>query len=180
MTSGDRTWQSWPLGTLFATVAPGRATLRAMATDAENLDLVRRFWDTLYAKDFDGLKAFFDERSQYWDVPTGPEAAAVGPDDIDGRLRLGLEPLAGYHHEISAMVAADDIVVTEHAETWEWHTGETVTLPFVSVQRIRDGVIGRWTDYWNMPTLMDAAPEWWHERLFTSDLAWLTDLSGEV
>lgn len=95
MTSGDRTWQSWPLGTLFTSVAPGRATLRAMATDAENLDLVRRFWDTLYAKDFDGLKAFFDERSQYWDVPTRAEAAAVGPDDIDGRLRLGLEPLAG-------------------------------------------------------------------------------------
>ena len=156
-------------------------------TDADaHLDLVRRFWDTLYAKDFAGLHGFFDEASQYWDVPTGPEAAAVGPDAIEGRLRLGLEPLAGYHHAISAMVAGDGVVVTEHAETWEWPTGESVTLPFVSVHRVRAGtggeplVIGRWTDYWNMPTLMDAAPQWWHERLATADLAWLTDLSGQV
>ena len=150
-----------------------------MNADAD-LDLVRRFWAALYARDWPLVQTFFDDRSQYWDVPTGPEAAAVGPAAIEGRLLLGLEPLAHYHHDIEAMVASDGIVVTEHAETWEWPTGESVTLPFVSMQRLRDGVIGRWVDYWNMPTLMDAAPQWWHERLFTSDLAWLTDLSTEV
>ena len=150
-----------------------------MTADAD-ADLVRRFWAVLYERDWAGLAAFFDERSQYWDVPTGPEAAAVGPTAIEGRLRLGIEPLAGYHHEIDAIVSADGVVVTEHAETWEWPTGETVTLPFVSMMRVRDGVIGRWTDYWNMPTLMDASPQWWQERLFTSDLDWLTDLSGRV
>ena len=149
-------------------------------TAAADADLVRRFWDALYARDWAGLSAFFDEQSQYWDVPTGPEAAAVGPAAIEGRLRLGIEPLAGYHHEIDAVVSADGVVVTEHAETWEWPTGESVTLPFVSMMRVRDGVIGRWTDYWNMPTLMDASPAWWQERLFTSELDWLTDLSGQV
>jgi len=39
------------------------------------------------------------------------------------------------------MVAEGDTVVTEHAETWHWHTGEQVTLPFVSVQELRDGSI---------------------------------------
>ncbi len=149
-------------------------------SDDDDAELVGRFWDALYGRDWAALRSFFDGASQYWDVPTGPEAAAVGPEAIEGRLRLGLEPLAGYHHEVHAVVSQGGIVVTEHAETWEWPTGETVTLPFVSMQRVRDGVIGRWVDYWNMPTLMDAAPAWWQERLFTSDLAWLTDLSGQV
>ena len=92
-------------------------------TAAADADLVRRFWAVLYERDWAGLAAFFDERSQYWDVPTGPEAAAVGPAAIEGRLRLGIEPLAGYHHEIDAIVSADGVVVTEHAETWETLSG---------------------------------------------------------
>jgi ketosteroid isomerase-like protein len=151
-----------------------------MGQDNTDAELVRRFWDALYSRDWPLVRTFFDERSQYWDVPTGPEAAAVGPEDIEARLLLGLEPLAGYHHEVAALIAGEGVVVTEHAETWEWHTGESVTLPFVSMMRLRDGVIGRWTDYWNMPTLMDASPAWWQERLFSSDLAWVTDLSGQV
>ena len=35
----------------------------------------------------------------------------------------------------------DDAVITEHTETWHWKTGESVTLPFVSVHELRDGVI---------------------------------------
>lgn len=165
------------------------------STIAADVELVAAFWAALYARDWDGTKAFFDGRSEYWDVPTGPEAGALGAEDILARLLLGLEPLAGYHHVVHSVVTgeatparggqAERVVMTEHAETWEWHTGESVTLPFVSVQRIRDGaagrrVIGRWVDYWNMPTLMDASPAWWQERLFTSDLAWLTDLSDRA
>ena len=51
------------------------------------------------------------------------------------RLRLGLEHISGYEHHLRLMVAEGDTVVTEHAETWRWHTGEEVTLPFVSVPR---------------------------------------------
>jgi hypothetical protein len=36
--------------------------------------------------------------------------------------------------------------VTEHTEVWTWESGETVALPFVSVQRIVDGVIVLWKD----------------------------------
>jgi len=56
-------------------------------------------------------------------------------------------------------------VVTEHTETWHWHTGEQVTLPFVSVQELRDGSIVRWWDYWDLQTLMNAAPVWWIEHV---------------
>ena len=71
-----------------------------------------------------------------------------------------------------------DIVVTEHAETWHWPTGETVTLPFVSVQRVEGDHILVSHDYWDYQTLWNAAPAAWHDRLLTADLWWLHDATG--
>ncbi len=53
----------------------------------------------------------------------------------------------------------------EHSEEWHWHTGEFVVLPFVSVFDLRDGKIARWWDYWDLGTLMNAAPQWWVEHI---------------
>jgi limonene-1,2-epoxide hydrolase len=145
---------------------------------ASNLTTVRRFWHALYSRDWNDLRTFFTDESIYFDVPTGPSSAAVGADAIEKRLKLGLEPLAGYDHEHGPMVADDEVVVTEHKETWRFHTGEEVTLPFVSVQRLRDDHIVLWKDYWDFRTLMNAAPAWWHERLATADLSWVTDVTG--
>jgi limonene-1,2-epoxide hydrolase len=38
-------------------------------------------------------------------------------------------------------------------------------LPFVSVMEVRAGKLVRWWDYWDMQTLMSAAPEWWVEHI---------------
>ena len=68
--------------------------------------------------------------------------------------------------------------MTEHAETWHWPTGETVTLPFVSVQRVVGDHIVLWKDYWDYQTLMNAAPADWQERLASADLGWIFDATG--
>ena len=105
----------------------------------------------------------------------------MGPDSIEARLRLGLEGLAGYEHRPGVVAEGDDgVVVTEHTEVWTWESGETVALPFVSVQRIVDGTIVLWKDYWDLQTLMDAAPASWHERLDTADLSWVVDVTGRA
>lgn len=132
---------------------------------AEDRLRVAEFWDTLYRRDWDGVAAFFDAGSRYTDVPSPADDIAVGPAEIVARLRLGLEPLSAYEHELRVVVAEEGVVVTEHAETWHWHTGESVTLPFVSVQELRAGQILRWWDYWDMQTLMNAAPPWWIEHV---------------
>ena len=100
--------------------------------------LVAAFWDALYARDWQAVAGFFGPDSIYFDVPTGPGAAARGPEAIVARLKLGLEQLAGYDHGPATVVAGDGIVVTEHTEHWRWPTGEYVTLPFVSVQHVGD------------------------------------------
>lgn len=135
-------------------------------------------WEALYARDWDLVASFFGPGSVYFDVPTGPTTAARGPQDIVTRLKLGLEPLTGYEHRPGAIAAEGSVVMTEHTEVWTWASGETVALPFVSVQHVIGGVIAMWKDYWDYNTLLGAAPADWQERLFTADLSWVHDATG--
>ena len=118
------------------------------------------FWAALYARGLDGDPLVLRPRTR----STGTSRPArppprKGPTGIEARLRLGLEGLAGYEHDHGRIVAERRrLVVTEHAETWHWATGETVTLPFVSVQRVDGDHILVWRDYWDYQTLMAAAP----------------------
>ena len=56
--------------------------------------------------------------------------------------------------------------------------GEEVTLPFATVHRVEGDKVVLWKDYWSYDHLLDHAPEGWKERLFSSDLWWLTDVTG--
>jgi limonene-1,2-epoxide hydrolase len=138
------------------------------------------FWAALYDRDWPRIRSFFGPDSIYYDVPTGPSTAGKGPHSIEARLRLGLEGLAGYDHGPAAVVSQGPVVVTEHAEHWRWPSGESVTLPFVSVQHVHDGIITLWRDYWDLQTLMTASPASWQDRLATADLSWIHDATEEM
>jgi limonene-1,2-epoxide hydrolase len=152
------------------------------ATDRSHMEpteVTGAFWQALYAHDWDEVASFFDDDSVYFDVPTGPSTAARGPADIVARLRLGLDPVSGHDHGPRTVVISDAaVVMTEHTEIWHWPTGETATLPFVSVQYVEGGVITMWKDYWDYNTLLGAAPPDWQERLFSADLDWIHDATG--
>ncbi len=142
-------------------------------------EVTAAFWSALYERNWDLIASFFNDDSIYFDVPTGPSTAGKGPDHIVARLKLGLEGIDGYdHHDRVTVVTDGNVVMTEHTEVWKWHTGETATLPFVSVQWVKDGVITMWKDYWDYNTLLGASPGWWQERLFTADLFWMYDATG--
>jgi ketosteroid isomerase-like protein len=142
--------------------------LRDMPTREANLDLVRRFWDTLYRRDFAGVGAFFADDGTYVDVPTA-QAGAVGPRGVAARLEFGLGKTEKHVHHLRHMVCDGDVVITEHQEDWHFPTGEVVELPFVSVHEIRaDGKIAAWRDYWDLQTLLGRAPQWWLEHLATA------------
>ena len=128
---------------------------------ARNRSIVEGLWIDLSARNFAAVAARFAEDGHYTDVPA-PEEGAFGPAEIEARLRLGLEPLDGYETHDGTILADGSMAVTEHAETWVWDDDHRATLPFVSVMVIGDdGLITRWWDYWDMNTLMGAAPEWW-------------------
>ena len=135
-----------------------------MANAETNRNLIERFWQDLYAREFEKLGNYFADDAHYEDVPT-PDSGAVGPAAVIARLRIGLEPIEKYVHHTHRMVSEGDTVVTEHTEDWHFHTGEIVSLPFVSIHVIREGKISLWRDYWDLSTLMSGAPQWWIDRL---------------
>ena len=132
----------------------------------ENKAVVAQLWQDLYRRDFAAVGAHFHVDGEYTDVPSPSDDVAPGPAEIAARLRLRLEPLDRIEHELTRSVVAEgDMVVTEHVEHWYWSSGEDVALPFTSVMQLRDGMIARWWDYWDMQTLMGAAPQWWVEHI---------------
>jgi ketosteroid isomerase-like protein len=133
----------------------------------DNRKIVEQLWDDLYRRDFDAVGTHFADDGEYTDVPTPADDVARGPEQIAARLRLGLEPLSGISHDIRQIVGDGDTVISEHVEHWEWPTGERASLPFVSIHEFRDGKIVRWWDYWDLGTLMGAAPAWWVEHIMT-------------
>lgn len=130
----------------------------------QNKRLVARMWDCLYRKDFDGVAACIADDGLYEDVPA-PDAGARGPANVVRRLRVGLDPVVRFEHEVHRVVAEGESVLVEHTETWHFETGEKATNHFVTVHEVRDGKIVLWRDYWDMNTLMSQAPRWWIEEI---------------
>ena len=133
-------------------------------SEAENKRVVAAMWECLYRKDWDGVAARIAPDGHYEDVPT-PDPGATGPDNIVKRLKIGLEPVVRFEHDIHRTVAEGDSVLIEHTETWHFETGEKVANHFVTVHEVKDGRITLWRDYWDLGALMAQAPKWWIERL---------------
>jgi len=134
------------------------------ARNDANKAMILQFWDDLYHKDFEKLAACFTEDGRYEDVPV-PEGDAVGPAAVARKLRIGLGRIDHCVHHLHRMLAEGDTVVTEHTEDWHFDSDHVVSLPFVSVHVIHGGKITLWRDYWNLPTLMAGAPQWWIEHI---------------
>ncbi|HEX9682487.1 MAG TPA: limonene-1,2-epoxide hydrolase family protein [Acidimicrobiales bacterium] len=123
-------------------------------------EVIERFWDALYRRDYDTMLAHLDKASFYEDVPS-PDIGALGGESIVRRIRIGFDSVESHDHSWHHVVSDGRVVMIEHTETWHWHTGESATLPFVTVMEVDGDVIRRWSDYWNYDTLLGAAPQWW-------------------
>ena len=137
--------------------------------EQENKKLVLDFWHTVYeARDYDRVGEFFHTDGRYEDVPI-PDGTGIGPAGISYKLRLGHEPVEAFDHDIHRIVAEGDTVMTEHTETWKFHTDEIIPLPFLSVHVIREDRFLLWRDYSNMATVLENAPQWWLEHIMKAD-----------
>ncbi|HTZ15391.1 MAG TPA: nuclear transport factor 2 family protein [Mycobacterium sp.] len=143
-------------------------------------DTVLGLWQALSRRDWDTVKTFLSADCIYVDMPVGPTLAARGPDDIVKRLKVGLERLAGYENHTGVLVSNGSDAMYEHSETWNWSSGETAVLQFVSVHRVEDGKVTVWKDYWDMGSMTAQAPPTWLEDLATADTSWIFDATGLI
>lgn len=137
-------------------------------------------WHALSDRDWDKLKTFIADDCIYVDMPVGLVAAARGPEDIVKRLKVGLESLSGYENHDGILVSNGVDVMYEHSETWNWVTGESTVLQFVTVHKVRDGKITLWKDYWDFAGLLNNAPADWMEQLAAADTSWMFDATGLI
>ncbi len=145
----------------------------------EARDVVLGLWRALSRRDWDAVKAFLSEDCLYVDMPI-PAAAARGADDIIKRLKLGLEPLAGYENHDGVLVCNGSDVMYEHSETWTFATGEQGVLRFVTVHKVVDGKVTVWKDYSDFNTLFGIAPPNYFEDLAAGDNSWVFDATGLI
>jgi limonene-1,2-epoxide hydrolase len=143
-------------------------------------DTVLGLWQALSKRDWDALKTFLSDDCVYVDMPVGPTLAARGPDDIVKRLKVGLEALAGYENHDGVLVSNGSDAMYEHSETWNWSSGETAVLQFVTVHRVENGKVTVWKDYWDMGSMTAQAPPTWLEDLGTADTSWIFDATGLI
>ena len=143
-------------------------------------DTIFGMWKALSNRDWETLKTFVSDDCIYVDMPVGPAAAARGPEDIVKRLKIGLEPLAGYENHDGVLVSNGTDAMYEHSETWTFKTGESGVLRFVTVHKVVDGKITLWKDYWDFNGLTSFAPPTWLEELATADMSWVFDATGLV
>jgi limonene-1,2-epoxide hydrolase len=141
---------------------------------------VQGLWRALSRRDWDDVKTFLSADCIYVDMPVGPALAARGPDNIVKRLKVGLEPLAGYENHDGLLLCNGSDAMYEHSETWRWDSGETVVLQFVSVHKVADGKVTLWKDYWDFGAIANHAPPGWLESLSKADTSWVFDATGLV
>jgi limonene-1,2-epoxide hydrolase len=141
---------------------------------------VRGLWQALSRRSWDEVATFLSDDCVYVDMPVGPTLAARGPGDIVKRLKVGLEPLAGYENHDGLLLSGGADVMYEHSETWRWVGGETALLRFVSVHRVEHGKVALWKDYWDMGSMTAQAPPTWLADLATADTSWVFDATGLV
>jgi hypothetical protein len=75
-------------------------SLLAAVTEVSTIaveDAIVGLWQALSRRDWDAVKTFLAEDCLYVDMPV-PAISARGPGNIVKRLKMGLEPLAGYEN----------------------------------------------------------------------------------
>ena len=136
-------------------------------------------WQALSNRDWDTLQTFLSDDCLYVDMPV-PATAACGPVDIVTRLKIGIEPLAGYVNHDGLLLTNGVDAMYEHSEKWTWETGETAFQHFVTVHKVVDDKITLWKDYWDMGGLVAQAPATWVEDLAKADASWVFDATGLI
>ena len=78
--------------------------------------------------------------------------------------------------QITHHIAADgDVVFLDHTEKWTFKSGETAQHTFATMHEIRDGLVYRWSDYWDMQKFVGQFPEWFIEEMIKASAEDFTD-----
>lgn len=121
-----------------------------------NIATVRAFCEAWKSRDPDKIVALMSEDCFYHNVPMEP---VIGRPAIAEFIRAFLGDAQTVDFEILAIAeAADGTVLTERIDHFDYG-GRQVALPVMGSFRLRDGLVARWLDYFDMAPFAALAAE---------------------
>lgn len=131
-------------------------------------------WLALSNKDWDGMRACMHPDIHYRDVPSD-DPGAHGPDNCIKRLQIAFRHLQQQVQETHHLVAEGDVVFLDHTETWTFNTGETASHTFATMHEMKDGLVYRWSDYWDLNRFVGQFPAWFLDEMAKASAADFSD-----
>ena len=139
-----------------------------------NKAIVEKMWQALGEMDWDAMKRCMHPDIHYRDVPSD-DPGAFGPENCVRRLQIAFKHLQN-QEQVTHHIAVDgDVVFLDHTETWTFTSGEKAAHTFASMHEIKDGLVYRWSDYWDMQKFLGQFPAWFLEEMMKSTAADFTD-----
>ena len=140
----------------------------------QNKAVVERMWAALGQMDWEGMKACMHPEVFYEDVPSD-DPGAHGPENCIKRLRIAFNHLSKQEQVTHRLIAEGDAVVMDHTETWTFMRGEVAEHRFCTVHELKDGLVYRWSDFWDMNKFVGQFPGWFLEEMMKASAADFTD-----
>jgi len=114
-------------------------------SEAENIELVRRFCSEWSSPDIEKILSYFTDDAVYHNMPIQP---LQGKDAIQSVIEQFLAPFERCEWEVKQIAASGDVVLTERVD--RFIGDKPVELPVMGVFEIHDGKIAAWRDYFDM------------------------------
>ncbi|MGB8649534.1 MAG: limonene-1,2-epoxide hydrolase family protein [Mycobacteriales bacterium] len=118
------------------------------------LHTVNAFMRAAAQRDYDAALALLADDVEYQNMML---PAVHGKDAVRGTLEALLALCTGSEWVVHRELAAGDVVMNERTDRFEIG-GAWVDLPVAGVFEVRDGLIARWRDYFDLQTIMAAMP----------------------
>ena len=144
-------------------------------------ETVLHLWRAVASRDWEAVKTVVSDDCIFMDMPLGPTMAARGPDNIVKRLKSDFENeyLASYANHDGVLLSNGVDVIYEHLEIFTSSDGETANNPIVSVNKVSDGKVSLWKDYWDLNAIANTA--WFQSSAAQAqDFSWIFDATGLV
>ncbi len=132
-----------------------------------NKTVVMKMWKALSDMDWQAMKACMHAEIYYRDVASD-DPGAHGPDNCVKRLQIAFKHLSKQEQTTHHLAAEGDVVFLDHTEKWTFTSGETAENTFCTMHEIKDGLVYRWSDYWDMNKFISQYPDWFLEEMMKS------------
>ena len=144
-----------------------------MSSEA-NKQTVEKMWRALGAFDWETVKSCLHPEVHYEDVPT-EDPGAHGPENVVKRLRIAFDHLDKQDQTLHHIAADGDVVFLDHTEVWTFKTGEKAGHTFATMHEMRDGLISKWSDYWDVAKFVSQYPQSFLDVMTASSSDQFTD-----